>query len=130
MDFRFFDRRSFRPASEGLAKFGFHSGGIKIARYSKNDVIGINVGVMPVNQIPASDCCHGRILWNTRVGILRAIGEFDRLASGDAADIIVAPGDVVVFSLFGDFDLLVTKFRLVKQVRNDFEYIVEIGFEA
>ena len=123
-----FDRRSFWPASEGLTKFGFHSGGIKITRYSKDDVIGMNVGVMPVDQILASHCRDSGILWNSRVGILRAISQFDRLARRDAADIIIPPGDVVVFSFLGDFDFVLAEFRLVKQVRNNFEYIVEVGF--
>src|SRR5437588_1852517 len=51
LDVRFFDRRLFRPASEGLSKFGFHSGGIKIVRYAKDDVIRMNVGVVPIDQI-------------------------------------------------------------------------------
>ena len=90
----------------------------------------MNVGVMPVDQILASNRSHSRILWNSRVRILWPIGQFDRLSSSDAADFVVAPGDVVVFSLFGDFDFVLTEFRLVKQVCNDFEYIVEVVFEA
>ncbi len=51
LDVFFFCRRALGPSAEGLAKFGLHGGRIKVADDAQNNVVGMNVGVMPVDQI-------------------------------------------------------------------------------
>ena len=39
------------PGAERLAQLGFHRSGIEVAHETQNDVVGMDVGAVPVNQI-------------------------------------------------------------------------------
>src|SRR5580692_5833438 len=43
--------RAFCPSSEHLAQLGLHGGRVEIADNAQNDVVGINVSVVPVDEV-------------------------------------------------------------------------------
>ncbi len=51
LDVRRLRRRTFRPRLEGLAQLGFHRLGIEVAGDAEDDVVGMDVLLMPVEQI-------------------------------------------------------------------------------
>src|SRR6266702_667603 len=72
-DFWLLKRRAFWPGAECLPKFSFHLRRIEIPRDAQNDVVGVNMRMMPVDQILASDRGNRCVLRNTRIRILRAV---------------------------------------------------------
>src|SRR5580693_10124378 len=75
-DFLLFYRLSLRPIAVDLAKFGFHRGRIKVADDAQDNVVGMYVGVMPVDQILARDRGNRSVFGFTSVRIVRAISQF------------------------------------------------------
>ena len=55
------------------------------------------------------------------------ISEF---TGGNPGRIIITPRNAVVHSLLCDLNLVGTKFRILKQLLEDFENIVQIAFQA
>src|SRR5580698_9868688 len=91
--------RALFPASKNLTEFGFHGGGIEVASDPQNDVVGMNVGLMPVDEVLACDRGHGRVLGFASVRIVGAVGQLEGFAAGNFADVVVAAGNGVVHSL-------------------------------
>jgi hypothetical protein len=56
----------------------------------------MNVSLVPIDQILASDGCDGRVFGLTRVGIVRSIGELGGFACRNFSDLVVAARDAVV----------------------------------
>src|SRR5215469_10168970 len=86
---------SFRPITESLTELGFHAGGIEVADHADDDVVGMSVLRVPVDQVLTGDGVDGRVFFLARVRILRTVGEFYRLAAGDLGGFVVAAGDGV-----------------------------------
>ena len=122
--------RTFRPRIESLAQPGFHGDGVEVTGDAENDVVGVNVFVVPVDQVLARDGGNGRVLRHAGVGIVGAVGQLDGFALGNFADLVVAAGDAVVFFLLGDVDFVGAEFGILQHVDEGFEDVVEVTFEA
>src|ERR1700730_5420909 len=83
-------RRPLGPRGERLTKFGLHCGRVKIADYSQNDVVGMDIGPVPVEQILPRYGCYGLVLGDSCIRVLLPISELRRLAACDLTDLIVA----------------------------------------
>jgi len=83
---RFLNRRSGGPGAKGLAKPGFHGCGVEVTGHTQNNVIGMNMRAMPIKQVLPGDGSDGFILRNTRIGTLRTVSQFGRLAGGDSTE--------------------------------------------
>ncbi len=123
-------RWTFRPGLESPAQLGFRGRRVKVSADTQNDVVGMDISVVPVGQILARDCGDGRVLRRARVGIFRAIRQLDGFAVCDSADLIVAARDAVLQLLLREVELFCTEFGILQQVGEDFEDIVEIAFQA
>ncbi len=64
LDFILRERWTFWPRVEGGAQPSFHGGRIEVAANTKNDVVGMNVFTVPVDQVLARDRRDGCILGN------------------------------------------------------------------
>ena len=56
------------------AQLGFHGSGIEVATDSQNDIVGVNMSFVPVDQILASNGGDGGIFGLTRIGIVGTVG--------------------------------------------------------
>ena len=121
---------AFGPRLKCGAQLGFHGGGVEVAAYPEDDVIGMNVGFVPVEQILAGDGGDGGVLRLARVRIVGSIRQLGGFARGDSADFIIAPRDAVVGLLLRQVEFVGAKFGILQQVDEDFEDIVEIAFQA
>src|SRR5262249_2502376 len=93
VDFGLRGRRSLGPITESFAELGFHAGGIEVADDTEDDVVGMNVLVVPVDQVLTSDGVDGRVFFLARVRIPGAVGELYGLAAGDLGNFVVAAGE-------------------------------------
>ena len=93
-------------------------------------LLGLNVAVMPVEQILPGHGGDGLVLGDSRIRILRAIGQLGRLATCDFIDVIVAARDGVEIFLLRQVKFVVAEFRLTQQVVEDFEDVVEVGLQT
>ena len=116
--------RTFRPRVESLAQPGFYGDGIKISADAENDVVGVHIFVVPVDQVLARDGGDRRVLGDAGVGIVGAIGQLDRFALRNFTDLVVAAGDAVAFFLLGDVDFFGAEFGILQNVDEGFEYVV------
>jgi hypothetical protein len=130
LDFTFRKVRTFGPGLERSPQLGFHRGRIKIAAHPQDDVIGMNVSFVPVDQILASDGRDGGIFGLTRIGIVRSIREFGGFARRNFSDLIVAPRNAVVGLLLRQVEFVSAEFGMLQQVSEDFENVVEVTFQA
>ena len=106
-------RRTFRPGVECGAQAGFHGGGIEVAADAENDVVGMNVAAVPVDQILTRDGGDGGVFGHAGVGIVGAVSQLDGFAVRDFADVVVAAGNAVAFFLLRDVDFVGAEFRIL-----------------
>ena len=118
------------PCLKRSAQLGFHGGGIEIAAYAEDDVIGMDVSLVPVDQVLPSDGGDGGILRLTGIGIVRSISQLGGFACGNSADFVIAPRDAVIRLLLREVELVGTEFGILQQVGEDFEDIVEVALQA
>ncbi len=90
----------------------------------------MDVFAVPVDQVLARDGCNGCVFGLACVRIVGSIGKFDGLALRNLTDLVIAPGDGIFFSFFGDVDLVCAELRMLQHVDEDFEDIVEIALQA
>src|ERR1700677_2231992 len=90
----------------------------------------MNVGLVPVDQILASDGSDGGILRLTGVRIVCAIRELGGFARRYLANLIIAPGDGIVRLFLGEVEFVGAEFRIAQQVGENFEDVVEVAFQA
>ena len=123
-------RRSFRPRLEGLAQLGFHRLGIEVAGDAEDDVVGINVLLVPVQQVLAGDRGNGRVLRHARVRIVLAVGD-DR-GSRDArwSRRRRCGARCRVHLLLGELQLVVAELGIVQQIEKHLEHGIEVALQA
>ena len=121
---------AFRPRVECGTQLGFHRAGVEIAAYAKNDVIGMNIVLVPIDQILPSDGGDGGILGLAGVGIVIAICEFGRFACGNCSYLVVTTRNGVLDFFLRNVELVSAKFWILKHVGEDFENIVKVAFKA
>src|SRR5579871_2524676 len=100
---------AFRPGVKGRVQLGFHGRGIEVSADAENDLVGMNVLAVPIDQILARNGRDGGVLGFAGVRIVPAIGENGGLASGNLADIVVAPRNCVVGLLLREIELVGAK---------------------
>src|SRR4029077_18576514 len=118
------------PGFEGGAQSGLHGRRIEIATYAENDVIGVNILLVPVDQVLARDRSDGGVLGHACVRIIGTVSEFGGLTVSDPSHIVVSPGDAIFLALFGDIDLVIAEFRILQYVLESFENVVKVALEA
>ncbi len=124
------NRRTFGPGVECGAQPGFHGGGIEVAADAENDVVGMNVVAVPVDQVLASDGGDGCVFGHAGVGIVGAVSQFDGFAVGNFADVVVAAGNAVAFFLLREVDFVGAEFGILQHVDECLEDVVEVGLQA
>src|SRR5580704_18765960 len=90
----------------------------------------MNVGAVPCDEILAGDGGDGGILRLAGIGIVLTISQPGGFTGRDAANLIVAPRDAVFCLLLSKLDLVGAEFRILQEVGEDFEYIVEVALQA
>src|ERR1700721_4547965 len=100
---------------ESRAQLGFHGCGVEVAAYPENDVIRMNVGFVPVEQILAADGCDGGILRLAGIGIVGTVGQFGGFARSNCSDLIIASRDAVVGLLLWEAGLVGREFGILQQ---------------
>ncbi len=123
-------RRTLGPIREGLLQFRFHGSRIEIAYDPEDDVVGMHIGVVPLDQVLLGDGGDGRVLRIAAVGIVGPVGEPRDLAPDDAVDVIVAPRNRVECIALGKLEFIGAKRRILQQVHEDFEDIVKVALQA
>src|ERR1035441_8630751 len=93
-------------------------------------LLGWQMWLVPVDQVLARDGGDGRVRGHAGVGIVGAIGQLDGFALGNFADLVVAAGDAVAFFLLGDVDFFGAELRVLQDVDEGLEYVVEVSLEA
>src|SRR3954463_9653298 len=83
------------PIAERLAQGGFHLSGIEIADNPNDDVVGMDVGLVPINQVLSRNCADGRVFRNAGVRICWAIRELHGLSMSNFTDLIITARDAV-----------------------------------
>jgi len=118
------------PGLERGAQFGFHGGRVEVSADAENDVVGMYVLAVPVEQILTRDCGYRGVFRHAGVGIVSAVRQLHRLALRNFANLIVAAGNAVGFFFLRDVDLVRTKLGILQHVGEDLEHIVEVALEA
>src|SRR5712671_2495713 len=90
----------------------------------------MNVSLVPVEQILASDGRDGGIFRLAGVRIIFPIRQLDSFAVGDSVNLVVAPRDAVIRLLLRQVELVGTEFWMLEQIGENFEYVVEITFQT
>src|SRR6202140_6009409 len=85
--------RTFGPRVECGVQLGFHRGGIEVSTNAENNVVGMHVLAVPVNQILSRYRGHSRVFGLAGVRIIGAVGQFHGLAASDFANFVVASRD-------------------------------------
>ena len=93
-------------------------------------MIGMDVSLVPVDQVLPSDGGDGGILRLTGIGIVRSISQLGGFACRNSADFVIAPRDAVIRLLLRQVELVGTEFGILQQVGEDFEDIVEVALQA
>src|SRR5438309_12047481 len=127
-DFWLLKRSAFWPRAERLPKFGLHLRRIEIPRDAENDVVGVNMRMMPVDQILASDGSNRGIFRNTCIRILRAIRQFGGFAHRDTADVVIAPRNGIESLSLSEINLVFAELRFAQQFGENFENVIKIRF--
>ena len=127
-DFWLLKRRAFWPGAECLPKFSFHLRRIEIPRDAQNDVVGVNMRMMPVDQILASDRGNRCVLRNTRIRILRAVRQLGGFAHRDTADVVIAPRNGIESLSLSEINLVFAELRFAQQFGENFENVIKIRF--
>ena len=130
LDFRLGNRRSFGQTGEGVLQFLFHRSGIEVATDADDHVVGVDVFLMPGEQVIALDRLERGVLHLASVRIVGTVGKLGGLARGNRAGIVVAAGDRLGILLLGEVELVGAEFGIVNQIENDLEHVVEIVLEA
>ncbi len=130
LDFRFRQFRCFGPRLERGAQLALHGCGVEVAADAEDDAIGVDVILMPVDQILASNGRDGCILGLANVGIIRSICQLRSFAGGDLANLVVAARDGIVGLLLRNVELVGAKFGILQQIGEDLENVVKIALEA
>ncbi len=130
LDFWIGRRRAQGPRREGLAQTRLHLRRIKVADHAENNIVGVDVLAVPLDQILARDRRHGCIFGLAGIGIIRAIREFGCFPSCNLRGIVVAARDAVVHPLLRDFNLVGAELRISQQVGEHLKHVVEIFFQA
>ena len=94
------------------AQLGFHRGRIEIAADAENNIVGIHVGFVPIDQVLPRYCSNGGILGDASVGIIGAVCKSSGFALRDLADLVVSAGNGVEGPLLGDVEFVVAKLRI------------------
>src|SRR5947208_9746117 len=125
-DFWLLKRRAFWPGAECLPKFSFHLRRIEIPRDAQNDVVGVNMRMMPVDQILASDGSNRGIFRNTRIRILRAVRQLCRFAHRDTAYVVIATRNGIESLSLREINFVLAELRFTQQFGENFENVIKI----
>jgi hypothetical protein len=109
LDLRLGRHRGLLPALESLPQSTLHCGGIEIAGDAEDDVVGVDILLVPLQQIVAGDGGNGGVFGDAGVRIIGAVGEANGFAAGDGVDVIIAAGDAGVHLKLGQSDLVVAE---------------------
>ncbi len=129
-DFRFRSRRTLWPGCERSLQLGFHGGGIEVTADADDDVVGLNVLLVPVEKVVALDRENGGVFRLARVRTVGSVGELDRFACGDRGGIVVAACDGFFELALGEFQLVGAELGIVQEVEDDLEDVVVVGLQT
>ena len=128
LDFRRFCSRAFGPIAKSATQLSFHLGGIEVARKSENDVVGMDVCLVPIEQVLPCDRRNGRVFGYPRIWIAGAIRQPRGFAYGNLADVVVAARDTIENFVLGEVELFRAELRFTHQFDEHLEDIVKVFF--
>src|SRR5437588_10526285 len=103
---------------------------MEVATDADDHVVGVDIFLMPGEQVIALDRLERGVLHLAGVRIVGAVGKLGGLARGNRAGIVVAAGDRLGILLLGEVELVGAEFGIVNQIKNDLEHVVVIVLEA
>src|SRR5581483_10188564 len=124
-----FETRPLLPRSKRLSQLRLHRAGIEIAGKTENDVVGINVRFMPVEQVLTCDSSDGGVFRNSRVGTLGTVTQFCCLSRNDGTSIVVSARNRVIAAFLGDLQLVFAEFWVLQHVEKHAENVIEVLFQ-
>ena len=120
----------FLPRIECLAQLGLHRFRVEVAGDAEDDVVGINVLLVPVQQVLAGDRGNRRVLGNAGVRIVLAVGDDAAFAMHDGIHVVVAARNFRVHLLLRQFQLVRPELGIVQQVEKHIEHGIEVALQA
>ena len=127
---RFPRRRPLRPGGESLPQLGFHRGRVKVSDEAEENVVWMNVTLMPVEQVVPRDRGDGRVLGNASIGGTRSVGQLHRLPVGDFKRIVISPRNARIQLVLGQRYFIFAERGFAEQLDEDFEDVVKIVLQA
>jgi len=90
LDVRLLGLRPFLPRAKRLLQPGLHRLGIEVSGDAEDDVVGIDILLVPVQQVLTRDRRNCGVLGNSRVGVVFAVRDNAAFAMDDGLYVIVA----------------------------------------
>src|SRR5688572_19770852 len=117
------------PVAERTLDFSAHLIGTEIAPDTEDDIFGLEVLPVEVDEVVARYRIDRPVFGDVAVCRILAVDDAVELAKGDGRSIVVAPGDTISLTDLRQFDLVAGKSRITQNIGDRCKTALRVLFE-